>query len=156
MLFKKSAIEMLAEMSDTEDINSAEKEIDIQDAKDVMDSIPEMDVMKAIMIPKVNVETVRINKVRNHYYIELAELLKLAEAECCDCEDCMEKLIDTYSTTTDINKDNFFITIPDTDMEQTIKEATEGDEHALHVLGYSSDLLRNVLNKGLPLRKISD
>ena len=33
MLFKKSAIEMLAEMSDTEDINSAEKEIDIQDAK---------------------------------------------------------------------------------------------------------------------------
>lgn len=158
LLFNENSIDLLRALCEGDDCvkNDLDNETTADDMAEVLSHIPEVDEDDAAVMPQsVNVENVRIYNVNSNYYIELSELVKLAESEKCDIADAYDSVFSHYEDQIP-DQDHFFITIPDKDMNQTIKEATEGNPHALHAIRDGSTLLRNVINKGLPLRRLKD
>lgn len=129
----------------------------ISDTEELMDSIPEVDSDDVPDLQKsVNVENVRIiySDKTDKYYIEAVELERLAESYGISLIEAADTVLGHYQDTCSICKSNFVVTIPDKDFQQTIHEAEEGDKNAMKRLRDGSELLRNVLNKGLPVQKL--
>lgn len=129
----------------------------ISDTEEIMDKIPEVDSDDVDDLQKsVNVENVRIvySDKTDKYYIEAVELERLAESYNISLLEAADAILNHYQDTCSICKSNFVVTIPDGDFQQTIHEAEEGDKGAMKRLRDGSDLLRNVINKGLPVQKL--
>lgn len=159
MFTKKDFTSLLVEACGTDEAVTDNIDLGtaISDTQDLMDNIPDVDEEDTPDLQNtVNAENVRIiysNKT-DKYYIEATELEKLAESRNISLVEAADEILYHYQDTCSICKNNFVITVPDTEFQQTIHEAEEGDKNAMKRLRDGSDLLRNVINKGLPVQKL--